>query len=101
MLQRWTSRTLISMIYLADVNVWIALTLSYHKNHSSAIHWLLDSPQDQIAFCRVTQMGFLRLLTNRAVMDNQPLGTTEAWELFDEWLDGDGIGFVPEPQGLE
>jgi hypothetical protein len=67
----------------------------------TTFNWFLDSLGDDIVFCRITQMGFLRLLTNRNVMANDPLKPADAWKLFDELLTVDSIDFVHEPSGLE
>jgi len=89
------------MTYLADVNVWAALALAGHVHHFTALHWFEESETDEIAFCRVTQMGLLRLLSNPTVMGKNVLTGAGAWELHDA-LSRDGrIGFAPEPAGLE
>ncbi len=53
------------MIYLPDVNVWIALAADKHIHHSVAKRWFTNIQADQVLFCRITQLGFLRLLTNK------------------------------------
>jgi len=52
------------MIYLPDVNVWIALAADQHIHHNVAKRWFTGIQDDQVLFCRITQLGFLRLLTN-------------------------------------
>jgi uncharacterized protein len=59
------------MTYLPDVNVWIALTAARHVHHRTASQWFKGLQDDGLAFCRVTQMGFLRLLTNKHVMQEE------------------------------
>jgi hypothetical protein len=56
------------MIYMPDVNVWVALTSNRHVHHALANKWVQTTENDQIAFCRITELGFLRLLTNSHVM---------------------------------
>jgi uncharacterized protein len=56
------------MIFLPDVNIWIALTSNRHVHHSEANEWLQGIEGDEIAFCRVSELGFLRLLTNAHVI---------------------------------
>ena len=56
------------MTYLPDVNVWIAMYSPGHAHHLAALDWFNGSSESDLLFCRVTQMGFLRLLTNRHVM---------------------------------
>jgi predicted nucleic acid-binding protein len=47
-------------IFLPDVNVWIGLVVIEHIRHSQAVRWFDSTSTDTLAFCRVTQMGFLR-----------------------------------------
>jgi uncharacterized protein len=61
------------MIYLPDVNVWIALAADKHVHHNVAKHWFMNIQADRVLFCRITQLGFLRLLTNRHVMGEEVL----------------------------
>ena len=53
-----------SKICLPDINVWIALASDRHLHHAPAIEWFLSLERSSAAFCRVTQMGFLRLISN-------------------------------------
>jgi predicted nucleic acid-binding protein len=45
---------------LLDVNVWLAAAWARHRHHGVAKRWL-DDEEDDLAFCRVTQMALLRL----------------------------------------
>jgi hypothetical protein len=88
------------MICLPDVNVWIALTSDRHVHHATARKWLEASNGLHLVFCRVTEMGFLRLLTNPHVMEEDVLDAPAAWAVYDTWR-GDGrVAFMPEPAGL-
>src|SRR5882724_7854189 len=89
------------MTYLPDVNVWIALTLSSHVQHSAATAWLEEASDDTLAFCRVTQMGFLRLLTNERVMTEDVFTAERAWRLLERIRRDDQVIFSPEPGGLD
>ena|ERR1700720_3128344 len=71
------------MTCLPDVNVWIALTVAEHVHHGPAKQWFESPEQEQIAFCRVTQMGFFRLLTNPRVMAGEALTPERAWNALD------------------
>lgn len=88
------------MTYLPDVNLWIAWTLEDHTHHQAALKWI-EATHDTIAFCRVTQMGFLRLLTNFQVMSDAVLSAQEAWRLLERIRGDDRMVFVSEPPGLE
>jgi toxin-antitoxin system PIN domain toxin len=56
---------------------------------------------DTIALCRVTQMGFLRLLTNSRVMAGDVLTAERAWHLMGRIRNDDRVVFVSEPPRLE
>lgn len=70
---------------LLDINTWIALTLETHPQHRAARDWYEQTavtPGD-LVFCRQTEIGFLRLLTQSAVMTRcsaMPLSNSEAAE---------------------
>jgi uncharacterized protein len=89
------------MTCLPDVNVWIALAIGEHVHHKPAKEWFESSDNMQIAFCRVTQMGFLRLLTNPRVMAGDTMSAARAWKLFDALCQDSRVRFAPEPPALE
>lgn len=64
---------------LPDLNVWLALADPDHEHHGRAQRYWETETGAEIAFCRITQLGLLRLLTNRKVMRNDPLTPKEAW----------------------
>ncbi len=57
-----------SKIYLPDINVWLAIAADGHIQHRESMTWLETTAPAEDAFCRITQMGFLRLLTNAHAM---------------------------------
>jgi uncharacterized protein len=85
-----------------DVNVWIALTLESHVHNAIAARWLAGLGQDSsVCFCRITQLSLLRLLTTQAVMASEVMSQTEAWRVYDRWLEDTRIVFLDEPAELE
>jgi uncharacterized protein len=86
-----------------DINVWVALTYERHTHHVTARRWFDGlSPTARLFFCRLTQLGLLRLLSSRAVMGaGEVMSQPEAWEAYDIWLEDDRIGFLDEPPGLD
>jgi hypothetical protein len=48
-------------------------------------------------FCRVTQIGLLRLLTSEIVMREDVLSTRKAWNVYQSVLEDNRIQFAPEP----
>jgi toxin-antitoxin system PIN domain toxin len=86
---------------LADVNVWLALAVERHEHHPVARRWFLSRGEEGATFCRVTQMGFLRLLTNRTAMGEEVLDPLEAWEGYQQLRRDWRVGFAAEPAGME
>jgi len=88
------------MIYLPDVNVWIALTSDRHVHHSAAGNWLQSLGSEQIAFYRITELALLRLLTNKHVMGEDVLEPSRAWNIYDQLRADPRVIFVPEQIGF-
>jgi toxin-antitoxin system PIN domain toxin len=55
---------------LLDTNTWIALTVETHPHHTVARNWYNAAPlaAGDLIFCRSTEISFLRLLTQKKVM---------------------------------
>lgn len=90
-----------SKIYLPDINVWLAIAADGHRQHWDAMSWFETIGPAQAAFCRMTQMGFLRLLTNSEVMHEDILTMQEAWRIYDRLRDDERVAYLSEPEGLE
>jgi uncharacterized protein len=89
-----------SSLSFPDVNVWLALASSEHV-HAVAAHRWWEQETGCIAFSRITQMGFLRLMTTAAAMDGKPLSMTDAWRVHDRLFEDDRVALVPEPAEVE
>lgn len=85
-----------------DINVWVALTYEGHVHHVVARDWFdgLD-PDSRLFFCRLTQLGLLRLLSAQALMGDEVMNQPETWGAYDRWLQDERIDFIEEPAGLE
>ncbi len=88
------------MTDLLDVNVWLVLTDARHEHHSAALRYWENDAAEMTVFCRVTMRGFLRLVTHSR-MASPPLPATRAWEVYRDYLQAPGVGFLQEPAGLE
>jgi len=84
-----------------DVNVWLALTHSRHVHHGIAAGWFLSLDDEPIFFCRITQLGLLRLLTNRQVMGAEVMSQRMAWRAYRRWYDDARVEFHREPESTE
>src|SRR5437016_2866515 len=88
------------MTWLPDVNVWIALAAERHALHRAARHWFSSLHDERLAFCRLIQLGFLRLLTNKHVMQDEVMKPDEAWDAYRGLRLDRRIGFMAEPSEL-
>ena len=85
-----------------DVNVWLALAHEIHPHHIPATSWEQRlNANATLCFCRFTQLGLLRLLTNRSVMGGDVLTQSDAWRAYDSFLASRDIQLLQEPDGLD
>ncbi len=84
-----------------DVNVWLALTHSRHVHHAVAAGWFQSLEDEPIFFCRFTQLGLLRLLTNQQVMGIDVMSQRAAWRAYLRWYADERIEFHREPESAE
>ena len=89
------------MIFLPDVNLWLALAFESHVHHAAAKAWFDNLTSDGCAFCRMTQQGFLRLATNPKAFGEEAVTLAEAWQLYDAFMADPRVSFVQEPGGIE
>lgn len=103
MMRRTWPPSRLTLTDLLDVNVWLAISVGEHPHHPRALrYWhpgtrrngarsqqpsplggdTSNESDERLAFCRVTALAFLRLLTNAAVMGGQPLHAGEAWSIY-------------------
>ena len=85
-----------------DLNVWMALSLRSHEHHPIAWAWYQTlQSEEELAFCRFTQIGFLRLMTTINVGKDEVVDQAEAWRLYDRWIASGGATYLEEPFGIE
>lgn len=89
-------------LFFPDVNVWVALSVRDHVHSAAAWRWLREAQGDcRLLFSRYTQVGLLRLITSTSVAGPKAATVTEAWQMYDRWLDDPRVEFYPEPRGLD
>jgi predicted nucleic acid-binding protein len=54
------------MIYLLDVNALVALGFLNHEFHARVARWIQSSRPLQLASCAITELGFVRVLSQAA-----------------------------------
>lgn len=85
---------------IPDINVWLALAAPEHPHAPAALRWW-GLHEGHIAFARLSQLGFLRLITTAAAMDGKPLTNEEAWRVHERFYDDDRVIFLAEPLDVE
>ena len=90
-----------STTFLPDINVWVALASERHIHNQAAARWFDGIDDGQAAFCRITQMGLLRLLTNSRVMGGDMMIPSAAWRVYKALASDPRVRFAAEPPGLD
>lgn len=85
---------------LIDAGVWLAAVWGRHVHYPVASHWL-NGQADDLVFCRVTQIGLLRLLSNPAIMGDDAVDRSQAWRLFDQLWSDERVLWADEPDELD
>jgi toxin-antitoxin system PIN domain toxin len=88
------------MIDLPDINVWLALVDENHMHHVAALDYWNQACADQMGFCRVTMLGFMRLCTQPRVL-SRTLSNPEVWDIYQRYLATPNLVFLAEPSNLE
>jgi hypothetical protein len=84
-----------------DINLWLAIVVERHVCNGPASAWWNQDQSDAIGFCRFTQLGLLRHLTNRATMKGDPLTNRQAWNIFETLTSDARVRFFPEWPALD
>jgi uncharacterized protein len=84
---------------LVDVGVWLAAVWGRHAHYPVASDWF-NRQADDLVFCRVTQTGLLRLLSNPAIMGGDAVDRSHAWRLFDQLWSDERVLWANEPDEL-
>jgi uncharacterized protein len=87
-------------VKLLDVGVWLAAVWGRHVHNPVAADWF-SREADGIAFCRVTQMGLLRLLSNPAIMGADVIERSQAWRTYDQLWADERVVWADEPAELD
>ena len=85
---------------LVDVGLWLAAIWGRHVQNPVAADWF-GIQTDNIVFCRVTQMGLLRLLSNPAVMGDDAIDRSQAWRTYDQLWADERVLWADEPAELD
>jgi toxin-antitoxin system PIN domain toxin len=85
-----------------DLNVWVALSLRAHAHNKLAWEWYRSlRAEEELGFCRFTQLGLLRLITTQAIAKHETLTQIQAWAIYDGWIKNGGCSYLEEPFGID
>ena len=88
--------------YFPDINLWLALNAADHAHTKAALEWYYSIKDDDVLyFCRITQLGLLRLLTTKSVMGLDTHSQHAAWMIYRTWHEEAGARFMNEPAGID
>ncbi len=89
---------------LYDTNVWVALAFAAHPHHGIASqHFQLRDSAQPVAFCRVTQQAFLRLVTTTVIQQtygSSLITNADAWAKNQDLLALPQVLWLDEPAGF-
>lgn len=77
------------------------MTFSAHRHHAQAAAWFDKRPIASCNFCRMTQQGYLRLISNAKVFGSDAKSLPMAWKTYDAWMSDERVVFRTEPQTIE
>lgn len=86
------------MIYLLDVNALVALGLLNHEFHTRVVRWFDSLKSPQLASCSITELGFVRVLSQSAYGFSVAQSRNLLLRLKDAL--GDGFHFVADAQDV-
>ncbi|HMD95745.1 MAG TPA: hypothetical protein VKM93_00225 [Terriglobia bacterium] len=86
---------------LLDASVWLPLSAPDHAHYLRARRYWDDEAASELAFCRITALALLRLLTNPRILGEAALNGGAAWRALETWLALPKITLLGEPAGLD
>lgn len=86
---------------LLDVSDWLPLVAPDHVHAVPARHYWDHQSSDEVAFCRVTALAFLRHLTIAHIMQHGVLTGREAWDTYLRWRSLPEVVFLADPDGTD
>lgn len=86
---------------LLDVSTCIAGFWPAHVFHERTHHWIDAAEDGSLGVCRVVHLGWLRLLTTPAVLGEDALTRTAAWDFVATVLADARFGWIDESDSVD
>jgi toxin-antitoxin system PIN domain toxin len=85
-----------------DVNVWFALNYEGHTHFETSDAWFNSLDEASVLyFCRHTQMGLFRLLSNPVAIPKETRTQRQCWEIYETYINNGRSKMLAEPYELE
>jgi uncharacterized protein len=83
---------------LIDVNLLLYAKITNYPQHVATHAWLEAQFKGggKIGLPWLSLLGFIRIVTNPHLFDNNPLSVTEAWAQVEQWLSSPNV-YIPQP----
>lgn len=86
---------------LLDVSTCLVGFWPAHEFHASTRRWIEQAANDSLGLCRVVHLGWLRHLSNPAVLGEDALSRAEAWDFVAMVLADARFGWIEEGTGVD
>lgn len=86
---------------LLDVSTCLVGFWPAHEFHAPTRGWIEDAADDSLGLCRVVHLGWLRHLTNPAVLGEDALSRAAAWDFVATVLNDARFGWIDEDTGVD
>ncbi|CCH77181.1 conserved hypothetical protein [Nostocoides japonicum T1-X7] len=86
---------------LLDVGTCLTGFWAGHVHHEKIHAWLDAAEDDSLGLCRIVHLGWLRLLTNPAVLGADALTRRDAWDFVAFVLADARFGWIDEPEDID
>ena len=86
---------------LLDANVWVALSVESHAHHARALQYVQHESATDLAFCRLTELALLRLLSNPQVFGSRAIDGSGAWAALKTLFASPRVTRLDEPAAID
>lgn len=86
---------------LLDVSICLVGFWAGHLHHEQARNWFDRAEDDSLGLCRIVHLGWLRHLTNPAVLGEDALTRRDAWNFVASVLADARFGWIEESEDID
>jgi len=86
---------------LLDINVWVAISNPKHSSFNVAVKYWRTQADENLVFCRVTALGFVRVSSQSRAFADGAFSPQEAWTKYTAWIKSKGVTLQADPENLD